>query len=448
VGKFFVTEITFRNCAADIYYARIPDPGDLPVAPSYLLAAPADRTAPHQHFTPVEVRPAAGSPHWHKQAGNTIAPDLSWPAAYTRTGAAGAPPAPQLRASFEIVPHIPGDIDTRISATSAAGVGADILAVTIQNGVAANRDFTISGLPGTIARFDGMDLRWNYLEPAHITKHTIFVVDETPKPANNGYGNQYLWEVLEWSCHWANGVTGPQPAIDAIWGHFDPVQVPPVHETGLTYWKNQHTGAVSAQNLADAIRSKDGAANVSGGATCIVFDRIFINCLTVQGIDAAEVKVRPDNSNAAFYNNVLVAGFAGYGANPPGPFDVFTDRLGRDVYAYAWVDTTIVGQANTNSPALWQSHWIAAVNTPAGWMFYDACYGEGAIACVAAPGGVGSVIDVDPYEPYTAAFFYGREVTVAGAAVTGAVGYVDDIPLSTAVDELPCLFATILWRSF
>jgi hypothetical protein len=443
VGKFFVTEITFRNTARDIYYARIPDAGDLPVAPSYLLAAPADRNVPHKHFTPAEQRPAAGSPHWLKQAGDTIAPDLSWPAVYTRTGAAGAPPAPQLRASFEIVPHIPGNIDTRISATSAAGPAVDVLAVTIQNGVAANQDFTISALPATVARLDGMELRWNYLEPAHVTKHTLFVVDETPQPANNGYADIYLWEIFEWSCHWANGVTGHQNVLNAVWGHFSPVQAPPVHDTGLTYWKNQPIVPPN-QDLEDAIRSKDGALNVSGAASCIVFDRILINCLTVHGIAAAEVKVVPDNYTGAFANGI---GTIPSGLAPPDSptYTLFTDSLGRTVYIVGWVDTTTTGQANIAAPPRWESHWIAAVHMPGGgWEFYDASYGVPPVACGGAPGMYPSDFNVLPYEPSTALAFAGVHVTVAMGLMT-TVGSVADIPTTAVAGDMPHLLGKIEW---
>ena len=439
VGKFFVTRITFRNTAANIHYARIPDPID---APSYLYAAPADRNVAHKHITPAAVRPAAGTPHWVKEAGDTFDADLSWPAAYTRAGAAGAPPAPQLRASFETVPRVPGDIAATISATSAAGLAVDPLAVTLANGVANNQDFAISGMPGTVNLLDGFEFDWQYPEPAHPTQHTIFVLDETPRAANNGYADQYLWEILEWSCGWANGLTGHQNVLNAIWGHFDPVQAAPVHETGLTYWKDQINGTPTQQNLEDAIRSKDDPAPADGTASCIVFDRILINCLTVQGIRAVEVKVTADNkqftrrlNNPAALVNAQYLNFLGFnGANR-----IFTDGLGRHAFVNGWEDTTIVGQGNIQSPRFWGSHWIAAVDTPAGWRFYDASYGAPLSVCL-APGVSPSDLSVINYEPHTALQFKGG-ARMPPAAFVG----VQDIPLAPNADTLPHLRGEVLW---
>jgi hypothetical protein len=447
IGKFFVTEVFFDQTAADIYYARIPDPADVPT-PSYLLADPADRNVPHKHFTPGEMRPIAGGWHWKKDAGDTIAPEYSWPAVFHRHGAAGAPvPGPTLFASFEIIPHIPGDIDLYLGAVS-ADVKTQLTLHQIQNGVAVNKGFYIDQIPNTVARLDGFQLQWFYPEFAHVTEHTLFFVDETPKPANNGYGNQYLWEVFEWSCHWADGQTGKSNVLVAIWDHFYPVKAPPVHDSGLIYWKNQHLGIKPKQNMEDGIRGKDDPPLSSGAVSCKVFDRMLINCVTAHGMDAAEVKIIVDNESApATYTNNLGTIPAGLYADQAGRKTLFTDGNGRSVYATGWVDTTTDGQANTRSPAGWASHWIAAVDTDAGWMFMDASYGAPVEDCGGAPGPVNDTIDVDAYEQHTAASYMGAQVNIVGTTVT-ATGKVKDIPLTADPDELPCLIGIILWTSY
>jgi len=401
----FVTEITFQG-VKDIYYARIPTPGPV----SFLLPAPADAAPAHKHFKPVEIRPAAGSPHWKKKAGATPNAELSWPAAYVRTGV-GAPP-PRLKASFEIPSAACHSAVAKIKATSSQGVTIAEKTLTFAGGKASDT-FDLQNLPSTVQRFDGIEFTWTFEIDSHacasrVTKHTLFVVDEVPKRANLHTKNEdkFLWEIFEWSCKWANGTTGHQDVLDAIWAQFSPVKA--AHNTGLIYWKEylKLGGQCFNQALVTAIQSREDPRDaVQNGASCIVFDEILMNCLAAQGISSAEVTLDI----------------------PGGPFN----RLGATYVCDFWNDDNTRGQGNFSAPPGWESHWIAAVSVPvlpslrfldwSHWKLYDASYGEIADAnCAApasaapgsaAPGSKDSTIDIQSYEPKTVASFHCSRVS-------------------------------------
>lgn len=377
VYEFFVTEVRFQGLV-DIEYARIPSSG------SYLLPAPADAVPVQKHLTPAERRPGAGGPHWKKKPARDPAPEFSWPAVYARTGAAGAP-APQVVASFEFYPQVVGSsIPAKIRAESGAtGVNLAEQAVTITDGNAIAVTFDLRGIPSTAKRLDGIELKWFHKEPVRTTKHTLFVVDEKPRAANG----EFLWEIFEWSCLWADGKAGLANVFSAIWGRFRPVRA--AHDTGLVYWKNHSAGISPAQELVSAVQSQDDPNPMQqNAASCIVFDRVLMNCLGVHGIASAEVTLRP----------------------PPGTFVRPVPPPATPPFRCSgWTDTTTNAQGNAAAPPKWASHWIADVQGPTGWKLYDASYGEQAPTNCAAPGAVMAVLDIQSYEPLTVASFDCRD---------------------------------------
>src|SRR6185312_13737443 len=233
--------------------------------------------------------------------------------------------------------------------------------------------------------------------------------------------DEYLWEIFEWSCRWADGVKKRDNVFAAIWGHFTPPQAPPAHDSGLTYWKNQDIGIAPAQDMVTAIQSQDDPDPLQqNAASCIVFDRMLINCCAAHGIRVSEIKLeRPVQPGAPPPNNGLLFNY-----------------LGVQHRCIAWNDTTIIGQANTNAPAAWGSHWIATVKLGR-WKFYDASYGEGPVNAP-TPGAAGAAIDVFNFEPHTVQDFRCRNL------VTNAWA---NVPRSANRATPPHLTGEVLWTN-
>jgi hypothetical protein len=388
-----VQEIYFHGIR-NIYYARIPDfQTNVPNVPSYIL--PPALVAARTPVTPEAVRPAAGTPHWRRQGGATDNAEFSWPAAYVRRGASNAPNA-RMEAIFELYPQAGNNVTMRIKARAeGAPMDSDLQSVTFANGVSNRIAFPIQQLPDTVARLDatgGWRLRWRCDGWGPETAHTLFIVDAVPRAPD---GTGFLWEIFEWSCGWANGVTGRNTVFNQIWARFSPVAGNGAHATGLIYWRN-HTlfpvaAAVTAQNLPAAIRSfEHGTANLQRAATCIVFDRILINACTLHGIDAAEVQLA-----------VPVPQFNR--ADPLAPHPV------RAWECVRWLDNNVHGQGNTAAPGAWGSHWIASVKLTSmgffdNWYYYDPSYGVAPVDSP-TPGAVNAAIDPINYEPLTVTAF-------------------------------------------
>ena len=363
VHECFVREITF-NSIVPIYYARVPTAG------SYILPPAAD--APAKHFTPVRRRPAVGAPHWRQSASRNPAAAFSWPAVYVRRGAPGAPD-PTFKVKFELFPK-PGDnITTKISAeVTGTPIVTDEQDVTFNNGDSPDITFTIKKLDKTVRLLDGIEFQWKFDGFGPRTKHTLFVVDKTPRAANNLYVDEHLWEIFEWSCLWADGAKKQDPVFAAIWGRFAPAAA--AHATGLVYWKNHNIGIAPAQDLATAVQSQDDLNLLqANAASCIVFDRVLINCCAAHGIHAAEIMLTPQTA-------------------------LFT-RTAVQYSCTGWQDTTVNGQGNPAAPPSWGSHWIATVKLGS-WKFFDASYGDGPTNAP-TPGAASAAIDVFDFEPRT-----------------------------------------------
>lgn len=401
VHEFYVKEVTFQG-VAEIYYARIPNAG------SYILTPPA--APPKKHFSPVQLRPSGGAPHWRRKTGKNPAAEFSWPAVYARRKASGVP-APTLEAAFELFPKVPGSITAKVKADGgASGIRIKERDVTFTAGEAAAISFDIQKLPNTVKRLDGMELEWDFDGPGHKTKHTLFVLDTKPLAANNLGVDEYLWEIFEWSCRWADGVTGAKKVFGAIWAQFHPVKA--AHDTGLVYWKDHAANpGGESQNLVDAIQSQEPSPpKVQYSASCIVFDRILINCIGAHGIPSAEIKLMP-------------------------PSTTFT-RGGVTYESDSWHDTTTEGQGNKAAPPDWGSHWIAAVKL-GGWKYYDASYGDGPVKAP-EPGAQYTTVDVLSYEPKTVASFN---------CVNVAAGTFASLPRDPDKNKPPHLMGVVLWTN-
>jgi len=414
----FVSEVIFLSIK-EIYYARIPDPG----GGSFLLPAPTDATPIHKHFTPVESRPMSGTSHWRKKPGATQDPEFSWPAVYLRSGAGGS--TPQLKASFELQPSICTSATAKVKATSTAGVEIAEKTITFAGGRASDT-FDLINIPSTVRRLDGIEFTWTFevnssARPSRVTKHTLFIIDKPPRAANlhPARVDKFLWEIFEWSCKWADGVTGHKHVLDAIWAQFSPVKS--VHGTGLVYWKNwgPPLSVSPNQDLASAIQSKDDPdPNKQNAASCIVLDEILMTCLAAHGIASAEIVLIPPSTEFS--------------------------RSGQTYRCVGWNDTTTAGQGNSSAPPHWGNHWIADVNVPAapGWKFYDPSYGP---SPVTATPPTGSSINVQAYEPLTAASFRCYKKTTSSTGVVSWTPFTLTRSPSPAVP--PHLTGVIPWTN-
>ncbi|SRR6266851_559780 len=416
--EVLVSDVTFQG-VTQIYYARIPTAG----GGSFLLPAPADAAPVHKHFTPVESRPASGTPHWKKKPGATQDPEFSWPAVYVRTGGGSAP---KLKASFELQPVTCPSATVKIKATSSQGVNIAEKTLTFAGGKASDT-FDLQNLPSTVKRLDGIEFTWTFeinssIRSSRVTKHTLFVVDQPPKKANlhPAREDKFLWEILDWSCKWTDGVTGHQNVLAGIWAKFSPVTS--AHDTSLVYWKNWQPplSVPPNQDLPSAIQSQDDPdTNKQNAASCIVFDEVLMTCLAAHGIASAEVTLRP-------------------------PSGTFT-RAGHTYTCSGWNDTTTVGQGNTSAPPSWASHWIAVVSVPVApsWKFYDASYGPSPVDSV-PPSSAGSTIDIHTYEPLTAASFDCQQAIISSGGVSWTQVTLSRDPSSSVP---PHLLGVILWTN-
>lgn len=424
----WVSEIQFQG-AKDIYYARIPAPDG-----SFLLPASEDATPVHKLFTPIAKRPQSG-PHWRKKPGATPEPEFSWPAVYIRSGGSG--PSPTLKARFEFQPaNCSGTV--KVKAKSTTGIEIAEKTILFSAGQSELESFDLQNLPGTVKRLDGIEFTWSFTINSVIcatrrTKHTLFIVDKQPKAATYHTDSQLLWEIFEWSCKWADGVTGHQHVLDAIWAQFSPVKAH--HDTGLIYWKDHEHDVPPYQELARAIRGWNTNNDAKNSASCVVFDEIFMDCLAAHGISSAEVMLEAPFTKWRRENP---------GRTPLAPPPTFT-RDGHTFVCTRWKDKTINAQGNSNAPPFWANHWIADVNTPGtpSWKFFDPSYGAGPTN--ATEPATGAEINIQSYEPETVSKFEVLD--------TAAPPRPDDTTPLPQVDRNPDpavpphLTGTILWTN-
>jgi len=384
-----VETITFSGIIG-IYYARIGPQNN--GYKSFLAPPHADYVSSFgdfHHFSPEELRPATGTPHWKRKVG-TNKREFSWPAAYARTGAAGGQ-SWKLKAKFSMEPKVSSVRKVKIkAANTAAGLEIVEREVEFKDGESQECEFDLKGVPASVQHFNEIDFSWvcefcSESQPSTVTKHTLFILDEVPKMGNNSgaQDGSILWDVYVWSCEWAKGKTGPQAVLDAIWGHFKPVQSGG-HDTGLVYWKNQNIGIAPKQDLVGALQSQDDPDPLKqNAASCKVFDFVLLNCLAAHGILSAEIELRP------------------YPKWPPDKC-TFSSKI---VKITTWVDVTTIGQGNTLAPPIWENHWVANVRISGQWKIYDPSYGEGPVpsqAPVAPPSGPSGYpweLEVYDYEP-------------------------------------------------
>ena len=354
--EFFVKEIMFEG-VVPISYARIPTAG------SYLLAPAAEPAGTHVGPAP---RPAVGGAHWKQANSNHEAAQYSWPAVFARQ--VGAQATNAVCAIFGLFPPMAGNVSVSVRAQ---GPGVSVLAqqVTFANGQSVPFRFQVT-VPATVGCLNGMELTWLFGAAARRTRHTLFITDAMPRTGHFGQAVPYFWEIFEWSCTWAQGMFGENNVRDAIWAQFHPVRQ--VHGTQLVYWKPTVQGTMLAQDLVTAIRSQDLPEPRRNAASCIVFDRILINCLSAHGMLAAEIKLTAQSTGV---------------------------RGGIQYNWESWNGTSIIGQGNAMAPRCWRSHWIAVVGTaPNTWVYYDASYGV-MVPLALEPVNYLAARRVDSYEP-------------------------------------------------
>lgn len=167
-----------------------------------------------------------------------------------------------------------------------------------------------------------------------------------------------------------------------VWNRFSPVAQ--VHATGLIYWRNHQAQVAQAQDVATAIQYQDQGIGGRRAATCIVFDRVFMNCLALHGIQCAEVELGPAQYATPLQPVPFFGAIQGFRGGPWNSY--YYNPTG-------WAATTVAAHGNPGAPDGWQSHWITAVNTGAGntgWQLYDPSYGLGPYDCN-VPAGVNQV---------------------------------------------------------
>ncbi|WP_158627564.1 DUF4157 domain-containing protein [Corallococcus sp. AB038B] len=368
--RYETDTVTFHG-EIDVYYARVPVQGH-GGHPAYLVSG---QDVARHHFNPPEVRPANLNPHW-------VDGGVSWPAVYVRAGAANGPHARGLQATFSATGRFTGPMEIR--AVSPNGIDTNTVTVNFVGGQ-GNGNFTLRNLPGTVRVLSGMELHWQCRRPGlqlfrnmNESRHTLYIVDETPLVAV-GQNEHHFFEMIDWACRWADGQVGAGNVLAQIWNRFNPVVQD--HATGFMYWRNHASAVAPAQNVATALQYQDQGINERRAASCVVFDRVLMNCLAVHGIRSAEVRLEP-----AQYATPLLP------LLPLGPpVHGFSWGIWPSYYLNptAWVATTVAAHGNMGgAPDTWQNHWIAAIHTGAGgtgWQLYDASYGLGPFDC-AAPG--------------------------------------------------------------
>lgn len=440
---FQLEEVRFLN-SIPIWYARIPDPGQANVA--WLEPRPCG--SPYrQHLNPAEIRPspgndpATGRPHAHWARGVHAHSPYSWPVAFVR--GPNVPVAGPRQVEFRIRCVTPANYNGRreIKADSAGGLQTDAVVVQFQNGIATGT-LTLTTVPGRVDRLSRETLRWHMRrlgEAWHVfgqSEHTFFFVLDRPL-APLGPERNYF-EMFDWSCRWAQNQATPAGVLQQVWSRFTTVGQP--HDTGLIYWRDFQNGIAPAQDVASGIRSFDAAGTQQYAVSCIVFDRIFCNSLSLHGIRSAEMMLNaypklPDaTAFLVVYNGDPVfksAVDADYGnsgdwesdfyhlvthASPvamrPIPADyVFTSGIMEYYKPAAWRIANPAGHGTLAGPNQWSSHWIAAVQSGAGWVLYDPSYGV--TMAWQDPAAAATLVPPAPYEAGGVSFSIVSRATAA-----------------------------------
>jgi hypothetical protein len=350
VEKLEVLEIAFDG-QIDIYYVRF-DQKSTDYSPENI---PAGKT--YLHINPPTVYPKLGDPHWKwDEASGKVA--KNWPAVFVRDDAAKKH-AFKRTLSVTLKKAVASDGELYVYAEGADFKVAE-QKVTFAKGVAKSIKFEFSALPQKVGKYSQTAIQWYFrTEPAAEaqkgpeTKHTIFIVDDKPKKANlRGY-DYFLFEVCDWGCTWAQGKSGYRDVLAAIWSQFSPVKAN--HATGLIYWKDSMEKGVEPHQAMDlAIRSQDDPlAPDCNAASCVVFAHVLINCLSLHGIEAAEIRIElTADSKKDFIRN------------------------GRQYYGCRFNSKTTKAQGTLTAPPAWVNHWIVDVGDVMNqWNIFDPSYG-------------------------------------------------------------------------
>ncbi|MBN1575053.1 MAG: LysM peptidoglycan-binding domain-containing protein [Chitinispirillaceae bacterium] len=352
--KIQVTEIFFES-EVKIHYVR------LSASHSDYLAPNVPTKPGYLHLNPPTVYPEAGKPHWMFDS-STSKPSESWPTVLIRDGAPSAGSVKRnLQVSFSSATAFDGDRIIKAESTSGELVIGE-KTITFKKGKAAKASLTFTKVPSTVKKLSGITLKWfakngasgSFTEFCR-TQHTLFIVDDKPLKGNlRASQDMFLFEVIDWSCSWASGRTGLKSVLAAIWKEFNPAKAN--HSTGLVYWKDHDISFVN-QDIDFAIRSQDDPdPRTQNNASCVVFDRIFINAVCLHGIQASEIEIRPSKQAK---NGFTVSG--------------------KQYKCVGFNASSTKAQGTNNAPASWGNHWIADVyDDSSSWKIYDASYGAAA----------------------------------------------------------------------
>ncbi len=348
--QFAVVEVSFAN-GFDIWYARIPVSGGnvgwLQTAPPPALGQPKD------HITPEEVRPISRSTTLQEVRHELPRGEL---AHGVRSRAGEWLKGPRtLTVKFQCLSSATANGSFKVAGSGPGSLATDSQVVQFANGV-ATATFTLKSVPAKVTRLNRAAITWTLRPTGGILKraascaseHTFYFVDADSLAPLGGKWEKPYFELYDWACRWADGKKGKAAVIAAIWKKFSPIQIP--HDSGFIYWRNHESGVDPAQDVANAIRSVDpAAADAQFAASCIVFDRMFMNTLAIHGIESSEVEL--------------------------GTHAGFTVGKTEFLKPTGWKIGNPAAQGNPSGPPEWESHWIADVNTGGKWELYDPSYG-------------------------------------------------------------------------
>ncbi|WP_163785854.1 hypothetical protein [Myxococcus vastator] len=383
---FAVERLWFLNHIPVEHYV-FPRPDD----PVYCLPGNA---SPPNNLLPPQAFPANGDPHWRPEDTSILGKmqrlvETSWPVAYVRSGASTQPAPPMVRVVLKATPGTSSGKLSRpgsrwVRAAEKPGTGQGLYThhaqVEFDESGIGQVDLPLHGLPSTVTLRSGLELTWEVAESGREytpltkkTKHTLFIVDATPKAGRfniQAYKGGALLDALYFGCTWAEGAQGAAEVIQAIWKNF--VGTPDPHPSGLGYWLTVDPLPEDDFFRAARLRRLDLGTEHAGrkvNASCTAFAQLFINCLAVHGIESAEVKVAPAVSTATS----MKARFDYNGVDY-----VPTNKFLVPPRAPAQGNQAL---ERTDSP----HHWVVCVRESQGWLLYETSFGLGPFPLKQAP---------------------------------------------------------------
>jgi hypothetical protein len=368
--KLVVTKIKFAS-QININYAIYPQGRE----PYIKIPAGLIRAAKPPYADFRKSKPDPTENHWEKEVANDDTKH-SWPVALIRRG--GNQYA-QWTADVTVKLNglYTGDINVKASCQTMADDGSahdETLKVpetkiTFNNEDEKTVNVSFDGIPDTVRHMGMLGLFWEYktnsmsdYKAANLSLHCVLVTNAKPltlvaKTPQMNYlkpHDYFLFDIFDWSCKWADGMATIDAIEAAIWNLFHPFDPPDDNtnklfkSTGLFYWttaslkaagQSIHKSDELYQTLPEALWGKyDPNDAKRSSASCIVFDRIFLGTMGVQGIPCQEIRIMPNGANKKVHF----------------PYKGEYYQAGD-----SWRSDNIHGHANPNASPIWSSHWIA-----------------------------------------------------------------------------------------